>query len=323
MLRLCSRFLRRDFLSRRRDFLCRDFLSRRRDFLSRRLLLGILVLAFVFTGPAAAQATGLEEIHPDPSLTTDNKTYLPLITDQTTYLYQGRVTSQGIPVPGLQIDMWFTTDYWQTSTKFATVVTDAGGYYGFGELPAAGPGTRMGVEWVNPDDAYIWPYLSGFMCDEADISFPSYDNTCDFDIEDVKLIEPAHDAAVSLPATFRWIPQTMGMNWYLFYVWDPDLRHYHEGPLMPYTDNYTLTSVPSYFLTGFPYNWSVDVDTPDGIGISYWYRWVSFNNLGSFAPELGASPTAGLLSGDGSFRTRVTRFRQAVQAAPSAAAPGD
>ena len=285
-----------------------------------RLFAGILVALSLLVGsiqPALADTVPGDNPAPDVESSSVNTTavsyraLLPMITSYKYTAYTGRATFKGAAAPHLTVRMYYTTNDWASSTLFAQTTTDASGYFRFSNLPQVGYGRAFGVEWENPDDNYTYPHLQGWLCNDVK-GLPGDKYTCSFDIQDVAIKAPAHNVSVSLPYTFSWARRTTTTDQYEVNWWDPDLEHYLWTAKLPYAGAFTLTSIPDFFYTGFPYNWSVDVYGPDGFGISYWYRWVAF--MDRFSPPLdGIAQTSDLLANTNAEEQSSLRMNPRLQ----------
>lgn len=271
-----------------------------------RLFLGIVIAVLVMAAPATVYAQGPDAPgdtpQPGSAVVFAYRSYLPAIV-QPSPKYTGAITYKGAPVGFLKLDLYVTNDDWDTSYLYASTQTDVLGFFQFTNLPTVGGGTKFGVEWANLDDSYSKPYLSAWLCDDVENVITDTLN-CAFDIVDVVLVAPSHKAYVSLPAAFSWKPRSFASDQYEVNWWDPDLGHYLWTDKLPsYNGSYLLYGIPDFFYTGFPYNWAVDVYGTNGVGMSYYYRWVTFNNHFS-APLEGASPTSALFAdATGSIRS--------------------
>jgi hypothetical protein len=110
----------------------------------------------------------------------------------------------------------------------------------------------------------------------------------DFDIADIALVSPGDGATVSLPRTFYWTPRpATPSDDYEFDLYDPTDGDpwWWTDPTLGYVGSYTLSSLPSGFSPWTEYAWEVWVYGPDGYGISYEGRAVTFSNAGNGPAE--------------------------------------
>lgn len=244
------------------------------------------------------------------SASTTSSVYLPLIT-KPPVPYTGKVTLKGAAAAGLTIEMWYTTDNWQTtSILFDTTTTDASGNYTFPSTPSVGNGKEIGVRWLNPNSGSTGTYdqrLAGWICYAVEAQATSY--SCSFDVQDVVLTAPASSASVNLPYTFKWNRRTTTSDRYEVDWWDESLSQYMwTDPLLGYVGSFTLNMIPSYWYIGYPYKWTVYPVGSNGYGVAYFYRWVIFNDRSS-PPLEGVGLSSDLLFGQGAPYSLFTRFR--------------
>ena len=95
------------------------------------------------------------------------------------------------------------------------------------------------------------------------------------------MISPTSGAAVSLPETFYWQPRWSTSDSYEFDLFDyEDGDPYWISGHLGYVGSYKLDSLPTGFSPGVTYGWEVWVYGEQGFGVSYYYRYVKFNNSG-------------------------------------------
>ena len=223
----------------------------------------------------------------------------------------GCVTENGVPVSGIEVDLF----RWTGSTPvYLTSTTTSNGYYNFtGQGSLTGDDeyfvdywnetntTRLREAWTNS--------LTSYIADSA--AFIG-----DFDIKNIPLYLPGDSVVTSLPATFDWDarPNTLWDD-YEFDLYDPydgNLWFWTE-PTLGYEDNYSLADLPPGFSAGNWYKWEVWVyDLWGGGGVSSESRWVQFSSLnGNAAPSV--APERHQLE---HLRARERQHEQAVQSQP-------
>lgn len=174
-----------------------------------------------------------------------------------------------------------------------TVATQSNGTYQFANAPSLDSNQRYYVRYTNGRDgnANNPNYLGFWACHNIN-SYTAGENVAggNFDIADVPLVSPANGATVALPYTFQWIRRSATpSDDYEFDLYDPaDYDPYWwTDPTSGYVSSYTLNGFPSGegFVTGVPYEWEIWVYGPDGHGISYQYRSVTFSSGGTSSQD--------------------------------------
>jgi hypothetical protein len=214
--------------------------------------------------------------------------YLPSVRDGRPPVYleriSGVVTQAGVPVAGTEVFLeYYDNTGW---VVIDSVYTNASGVYEFTQnLPVVDPGEYLYVYWGNFEvDPSRLSYWNCFAIDYMAAS--QLETSCDFDVNNVELTSPAEGAAVNLPYTFNWQLRGVPTDSYEFDLADQSNYYvYWWSPLLGYVDNYTLTSLPSGFMTATPYSWWIWIWGENGYGSSYYSRTVSFNNTGSLVTE--------------------------------------
>ncbi len=197
---------------------------------------------------------------PTPTPTPTN-TPTPSPTPTQAGIY-GRVTKGGAPAGGifLKLRSWTGSTY----LDVASTTTDASGNFSFVGVPSVPSGQQYSVVCglpPGPDTLLYWNTRS-----LSTYTAGSTVHIGDFDIADVALIAPADNAAVSLPAEFRWIPRPASPT--DSYVWaifnSSSYWPWYWSPSLGYTGSYTRHSLPSGFNLGTQYTWYVEIHSPDG-----------------------------------------------------------
>jgi M6 family metalloprotease-like protein len=210
--------------------------------------------------------------------------------------FTGRVTLKGAAAANQTLKMYYTTNNWSSYSVHTTTKTNASGNYAFNTLPPVGNGKEFAVQWENPDASYQQKLVAWICTDVQGQVSDKY--TCSFDIQDVALSTPVHNASVNLPYTFKWVRRTTTSDKYEVDWWDPGYGHYMwTDPPLGYVGQFTLTGIPGFFVIGFPYNWTVYPLGSNGNGVPFYYRWVTFNDRSS-PPREGVGSAHELLFGE-------------------------
>jgi hypothetical protein len=222
--------------------------------------------------------------------------YLPLINSNQAPLY-GTVTDLGFPVVGTTLELrYHNGTSWST---FDTTTTDSNGDYTFTNLPVLDTGKQYYVKWENNDDNS--DRLAGWWCYSIEPSTTDPNaNRCNFDLENIALLTPDPGETVELPQNFTWQRRMLTNDDYEFNLLDPSDGDpwWWTTPTLGYVGNYTLDSLPSGFFNNVAYGWLMYVYGPDGFGLSYYYRTITFSNSGS-SPINTSTPLNKRFSQDG------------------------
>jgi 5-hydroxyisourate hydrolase-like protein (transthyretin family) len=255
--------------------------------LSALLALLLATVATLVAGTPTAQAATAEQ-----GTEAAYRINLPLVIRSPGFLY-GRVTENGQAASGVTVSLRFYNGAsWSTA---ATTTTDSTGRYQFTNPAGLSGSQRYQVTFDNAagnDNRLAWWGTRHLT------SYPAGDSTHigDFDIAAVHLGEPAHQATLALPATFRWQRRgASGNDSYAVRLYDPaDLNPLYVAPYVGYSDNFTLNNPPGGFAYGTAYTWDVILIAPDGAtGVSRGARSVRFSNGGIFGQVTqtgGAAP---------------------------------
>ncbi len=230
----------------------------------------------------------------------NNNVFFPLIVNPSPIAKEndliGTVTASGFPAEGLTI-LLNRSDSTGVS-NVAAAVTDSMGRYSFKKVSLPQDNSSLTVRWNN--DANNDDWLSTWACWEITASTTNPDAfRCDFDIANIELLSPDHNATLTLPAAFSWEKRALATDEYEFNIadmndFDP---HWWTNPALGYVAQYNLSGLPAGFSTGDKYGWWAWVNGPDGYGLPYYYRFVTFNNTGEpFAAETTALPFSRLKS---------------------------
>ena len=248
-------------------------------------LLALILAAVV--GRDLARPTGGVEAAAPPLL------YLPMTLRSPSNIF-GHVTQGGTSAGGVALGLRFYNGAsWSTQ---AEAVTDAAGHFQFlGQAPLTGT-QRYQVVFENAaadDSRLAWlgtRQLTQFGADsQVEIG--------NFDIGAVQLAQPAHNATLGLPGTFRWSPRpSASSDNYAVRVYDTnDFNPLYVSPYVGYGDHYTLASLPAGFNYGTAYTWDVILLAADGAtGVSRQARTVLFSSGIHGRVALNGAPAAGV-----------------------------
>lgn len=196
----------------------------------------------------------------------------------------GVVTDRGAPASGVTVILRLCVS--NSCSNLRTTVTSASGGYTFTNVPSLATGQSYQVAYINgagggnPLDATRLTWW---------VSFPITTYTTgssapggNFDIGDVALTTPAHNASVLLPATFTWATRGLSSD---RFSWSLSST---AGILLCYVDppanalSFVLdltTGSQCGLFYNTSYNWYVYVANgswTNGYGLSHYYRTVSF-----------------------------------------------
>jgi subtilisin family serine protease len=196
----------------------------------------------------------------------------------------GTVTDNNVPVAGTGISLLF---YNGTSySTYATTTTDANGNYQFTNFPSLSSNQWLIVHWVNSSGNVS--RLSRWYC--RAITWLTIDPTayiCNFDLENMDMLLPAHGQTVTLPYTFTWDKRILTSDNYRLSLADVN-NNYDPWWLtssLGHVDSYTMNGLPSGFVPNKNYGWWLYVFGPDGYGLSRYYYVVKFSNTGTTVLE--------------------------------------
>jgi hypothetical protein len=191
--------------------------------------------------------------------------YLPMVVSQhqPRGIY-GRVTENGVPIPGLTIGLRLHDGLdW---TTVATVTTDANAEYHFLDMPPLAPGHIYNTIYLNLDDnpnrvgAWIGYLITSY---EAGADAAG----ADIDIAEVYPAAPPPGAEVALPATFSWKPRPIPTDSYEFELFaEGGNPYFYSNPALGYVNSYTLDALPPGFQYNVTYSWSLVIYGPGGGG---------------------------------------------------------
>jgi len=103
----------------------------------------------------------------------------------------------------------------------------------------------------------------------------------DFDIADVSLVSPRNGTSQTFPITFNWGRRAAAFaDLYQLEFFDASWKVVGMGDISDYTSSSdTLSALPAGMSLGKPYYWTVIVYGPDGYGMPYYARKVTFTTL--------------------------------------------
>jgi hypothetical protein len=199
----------------------------------------------------------------------------------------GRVTYRGNPIGGINVVLQRCTktgtSTWTCSSLF-TVATQSNGVYQFTDAPSLDSNQRYYVRYRNRNEgnADNPNYLRYWACNNI-YSYAAGTNVAggDFDVDNIPLTSPASGVTVALPYTFQWTRRSVTpSDSYQFELYDAaDADPYWWSSKLGYVSSYTLGELPpGGFVAGVVYMWGIWVYGPDGFGISYQHRLVTFSS---------------------------------------------
>lgn len=225
-----------------------------------------------------------------------------LVTDQAqssaapaaTGIY-GHVNSNGVAAAGVSLELRQYNS--STETVVATTQTDSSGNYAFTNAPTLPAGYRFfvlyGPNGTDPSRVYVWlgPDVTSFT---AGGSVPGGN----FDIGDVKMQAPAHNATLPLPITFSWTMRNVPADEYWLHLGQQSNDElFWNSDSVGHGSSTTLTTLPPGFSYSQQYIWYPVVYTPGGgLGLPYLLRYITFAQTTpgvkrSYLPALMLQPT--------------------------------
>ncbi len=244
----------------------------------------------------------------DPTVTPTPTRRPPTATPSSRAGIYGQFRYRGVGVAGLKL--WLrkcpanAACNFQTS-KVASALTDANGYYQFTGVPALPAGHFYTVYFLNSpdgenpgDDRYLWRWFGRVI---NTYSAGANVHGGDADVEDIHLTGPSAEE-ITLPATFTWAARSQPGERYAWELFDPE-----TGATLCYSDPATSTSfqlTASTFTNncGGAYDrsygwfaWVVDGATWDnnnGYGDSYYYTSHIIRSGGGPTPTPTRTPTS-------------------------------
>ncbi len=192
----------------------------------------------------------------------------------------GKVMNGGAPQVNGLVDLRGEGAPGSGSYSVAYTNPDSTGSYTFSDVPLLRPGYSYFVRFTNQGSNTLSRWETAPIFDLAQgqrIDLPA------FDVAPLILTDPAPDASVALPYTFRWTPRPGHSDeTYRFVLNETTLNNQFTGPSVGYAGAYTLQSVTLPTYPGVPSNfiWSIDIYGADGSrGYIAEQRKVSFTNL--------------------------------------------
>ncbi len=218
--------------------------------------------------------------------------YLPAILRSRPFAgLFGFVTDNGQPAPGVGLELVFFNG--ATWSVRATATTEADGYYSFPSAPSLSAGQAYYVRYDNPGNSARLAIWYTRLLEEYRAGTTMRIGS--FDIANITLSAPASGAGVYVPVTFSWVPRpgspsdSYALD--IFELDDGEPEFY--TPPLGYVSSYVVQDVPAGFVTGNRCGWFVLVHgSEDGLGISYYYRMVTFLERGQAAVQSWPGETA-------------------------------
>ncbi|RPJ47017.1 MAG: M6 family metalloprotease domain-containing protein, partial [Chloroflexi bacterium] len=207
--------------------------------------------------------------------------YLPIVA-KPRVPYTGSVTNNGVPVGGVTLKMAYTTNGGSNWTApYASTTSDASGNFSFNEPPDVGGSKKFAVYFDNPTKNAN--YLAYFECNMIDSSSDPY--SCAINLRDVVLKTPAPGAGVGPKVTFTWNRRSTTTDTYHWWMTDTSDDSYYYWKNMGYVASATITFCGFY--TYYEMDWWMELNTPNGYGVSYYYNPFFFKTMNSCSPALG------------------------------------
>ncbi len=208
----------------------------------------------------------------------------------------GHVNTNGVAAAGVSLELRQYNS--STETVVATTQTDSSGNYAFTNAPTLPAGYRFfvlyGPNGTDPSRVYIWlgPDVTSFT---AGGSVPGGN----FDIGDVKMQAPMHNATLPLPITFSWTMRNVPADEYWLHLGQQGNDElFWNSDSVGHGSSTTLTTLPPGFSYGQQYIWYPVVYTPGGgLGLPYLLRYITFAQTTpgtvkrSYLPALMLQPT--------------------------------
>lgn len=191
----------------------------------------------------------------------------------------GRVTNNGLLAASIALAL---RQYDASSeTTVATTITDGNGDYVFSGVPTLPSGyryyVRYGPNGTDPNYVAVWfgPDITAYT---AGSSQPGGV----FDIADIKLQAPAGNATLPFPITYRWTTRAVPTDDYMVHLFKEDKSVFWNSAHVGYADHLIQTSLPSGMIYNQKYLWHpVAFMGANGLGISYYARWITFLPAGT------------------------------------------
>lgn len=253
-------------------------------------LKAIALLMLVLLVPLAASAA------PARNPAGSTILYLPAILRPGGSMITGRVTDNGTPAAGVEVELRFFNNLDWSSAGSAT--TGGDGVFRFDNPAALKSGEKYYVRYLNPSDSDDSRLAAWFTRELTSYSPGTGVNIGDFDLANVALTAPDHLSTISLPHTFEWAvrPASPQDSYALTLFDDEDGNPWFASGPLGHQGNYTLNARPSGFNANAVYAWSVTVFASDeatgegdGYGLPFWYNYVTF---ASGQASTGSAPVA-------------------------------
>lgn len=208
---------------------------------------------------------------------TPTQTPVPTPTPPPFYGIEGHITSNGVHLAGVAVELrFFNGSTWYTS---ANATTNADGIYSFPNAPSLVAGQFYYARYTNSSDpnrlcCWFTRMLSSYTAGTT-VAIG------DFDIANIQLQSPNPGATISVYVPFQWATRNASpSDSYEFNLFDPyNANTYWYSPHLGFVGSYSI----NHSLPGFNphqlYGWYVGVYSPDGgYGESYYARGVYFDD---------------------------------------------
>lgn len=188
----------------------------------------------------------------------------------------GTVTQNGSAASGVYLQLRYTDDNGASYSTRSDYTTGSDGAFEFVNIPTIPAGEKYYVRYIGDNNSSISDAL--WFWGTSQVSGYTQNTNLDiepFDIADVNLGLPAHNATISLPYTFTWDlrPASSGDNYYLAIEDDAEFTPSWMNS-KGYNNSAMLSCLYYAMETGTPYRWWIDINHPgtNAYGISYYYH---------------------------------------------------
>ncbi len=189
----------------------------------------------------------------------------------------GTVTEKGEPAANVPVVLYYDNGY--RSTRFSTL-TDRSGVYRFQGLPSLPIGHTYTVAYPNYERQE--QRLAFWSCQPI----TSYRRdqelaACSFDITNPEIESPAHQAVVTLPATFAWEGRSVPEERYQLRLRAASGESLWASQAQAEPTSISLSDLPAGLAYERIYRWDLLVYGEAGYGLAYYYREVTFSPTAS------------------------------------------
>lgn len=186
----------------------------------------------------------------------------------------GRVTANGLPAAHLPLSLQMYDEHSETTVQ--STITTSNGDYLFANAPGLPAGrqyyVRFGPNSSDPSRVAAWygPDITSYNSGQSV-------SGGDFDIADIPLQAPPHNANTHLPTSFSWVRRSVPTDSYRLYLMEPDFSAGWMTELLGFVSGIILPELPIDASYNHPYTWFVAAyQAPDSFGFSFWSRYLTF-----------------------------------------------